>query len=211
MGTSLIKTPAPLGSPYGHRHSTSVGSYGGGVSHERGTPVVVWWVPPHRPRLPFRRGSTTRPLSGLDCRKRAIFAGLDCLQRATFAGLDYLKRAIFADLDCLERAIFAGLDCLRCAIFVGLDCLKRVIFAGRDSLKCAIFARQRVMVGWVVPRHRPRLLFRRGSTMRPLRPATPTELRTTNEKKNTPQLGHLCSNLHCKSLERKLRVPGLTH
>ena len=38
-GTSLIRTPTPLGSPQVPRHRAAVGSYGGGVSYERGTPV----------------------------------------------------------------------------------------------------------------------------------------------------------------------------
>jgi len=33
------KTPNPLGPPEGPRHSPTVGSYGGAVSYERGTPV----------------------------------------------------------------------------------------------------------------------------------------------------------------------------
>ena len=39
-GTSLIrKCPPPLGTPQGPRHRPTVGSYGGAVSYERGTPV----------------------------------------------------------------------------------------------------------------------------------------------------------------------------
>ena len=33
------KTPTPLGHPYGPRHSPTVGSKGGAVSYERGTPA----------------------------------------------------------------------------------------------------------------------------------------------------------------------------
>jgi len=37
--TSLMTYPPPLGSPQVPRHRATVGSYGGGVSYERGTPV----------------------------------------------------------------------------------------------------------------------------------------------------------------------------
>ena len=39
--TSLIRnSPPPLGPPYSTRHSPTVGSQGGAVSYERGTPVT---------------------------------------------------------------------------------------------------------------------------------------------------------------------------
>ena len=41
-GTSFIRNCAPpLGSPYGPRHSPTVGSRGRAISHQRGNPVCV--------------------------------------------------------------------------------------------------------------------------------------------------------------------------
>ena len=76
-GTSLIKkTPTPLGPPYSPRHEPAVGSWGGRVSCERGTPVrsVGCWSP-----LDQSISATLRPSA------RSVSTAHDCLVCAMFA------------------------------------------------------------------------------------------------------------------------------
>ena len=54
------KTPTPLGSPEVPRHKATVGSYGGGLSYERGTPVMTIHIPSSRWLMDFLYHSTLR-------------------------------------------------------------------------------------------------------------------------------------------------------
>ena len=57
------ETPTPPGSPQVPRHRATVGSYGGGVSYERGTPVEG----PPMPREIAALDVARTPFTGVPC------------------------------------------------------------------------------------------------------------------------------------------------